>query len=547
MKKMMSAILAFSIIMFACTYVDFFAFAGFNRQSMQASLMEIGTQADKVNSEKFDEIEVKYKKVIEVIKKGYSAFDESINILKFKITQKELKRIVMYLSVNQGFYYVNTSFSFYELGGYVYNYLPDYTMTADEIEKYNIQIKTVINETADAAGKMNTDIEKLIYIHNFIVDNIEYDEQKDSNKNNDIYGALVLKKTMCLGYAEAFNCIAEKVGFESYIVTSEELAHAWNMVLLDGAYYFIDCTWDDPTFPEPTLTSDPVSGYGRYLHFMCSEKLFLENEYNSSDWVVNGCSVAGIAVSTIYDDYFWREYESLMRYSGGYWFHDYGYTEDNIKHSRDVKFSIDKIKFTDNRNYTISTERTISTYWKVGASYYLSFESALQNINDSIYYMTADGIFRLEDNGRKNGKDDLLVFENNRDDNIYDFKIDVEDGTFTVAFGKTEEYSEENAVEINYKIADYICKVQKHQYERVLTVPTESINGKFVYTCNSCAAELTQVIYCLNEVEKLYKYSQNSNKNDANYNAAVDYNRDGVIDESDWNLIKKEYNEYSLV
>ncbi|MDE7124361.1 MAG: hypothetical protein K2N83_02575 [Eubacterium sp.] len=547
MKRIISAILALTVIVCACTSVDFFAFAGFNKQSIQASIMEMGTQTDNVNSEKFDEIEVKFKNVIEAIKKGYCSLDESINIFKFKITQDELKRIVMYLSVNQGFYYVNTAFSLYELGGYVYNYLPDYTMTAEEIEKYNAQIEAVIAETAENARKLNTDIEKLIYIHNFIVDNIEYDEQKDSSKNNDIYGALVLKKTMCIGYAQAFNCIAKRTGFESYIVTSEELAHAWNLILLDGAYYFIDCTWDDPTFPEPTLTSDPVSGYGRYLHFMCSEKLLLENEYHSSDWVVNGCSVTGLAVSTAYDDFFWRDYESLMRYSNGSWYHDYGYAEDNIKHSRDVQFSIDKIKFTDNRNYTISTERTISTYWKVGAGYYLSFESALQNINDSIYYMTADGIFRLEDNGKKNGKDDLLVFENNRNDNIYDFKIDVEAGTFTVAFGKTEEYSEGNAVEITYKIADYICKAQKHQYERVLAVPTEDMNGKLVYTCNTCGAQLTQVIYCLSEMEKLYKYSQNSNKNDTNYNAAVDYNCDGVIDEKDWNLIKQKYDEYSFV
>lgn len=547
MKRILSAILAFSIIVCACTAADFFAFAKFNKQTVQTAATEITNPPDyNTASEQFNEFILKYKDVISLIEKGYSNLQESIRLYKFKITQKELKTIVMYLSMNHGFYYVNTAFSYTELGEYIYDYTPDYTMTAEEIEKSGAQIEAVVDKIAAEAADMKTDIEKLIYIHNYIVDNMIYDERGDYTQNN-IYGALVLKKTMCIGYAEAFNSIASRLGFVSFIVTSEELEHAWNMIFFDGSFYFIDCTWDDPTITEPTLSSDLVSGYGCYQYFMCSEKMLLENEYNASDWLVNGCNVSGVANSTAYDDFFWHEYESLMRYSNGVWYHDYEYPEANVRNYRDVKFSIDKIEFTDNKNYTSSTERTISTYWDIGAGYYMSFESTLQNIHDSIYYMTANGIYRLEGNGRKNGKDDLLVFENDRSDNIYDFKIDTSAGTFTVLFGKTEEYSEENAVELTYKIADYFCRIQKHQYEKFLDAPTEKLNGKAVYTCNTCGDKLTEIIYCRREMEKLYKYAQNSSKDSSNYNASVDYNRDGVIDETDWNLIKNEYDAYSLV
>lgn len=401
----------------------------------------------------FDEIAFKYEDVIDEISKGYEKHSNSINLKQYKISVDELKTIAEYLSINNGYYYVKNGYSFYENGEYVVNMCPSYIYSAEETAKYNAQINDAVNKIVQEALQFKTDIERLLYVHDYIVDNIQYDES--NSNNNNIYGALVLKNTMCIGYSEAFSRIANKMGYKTYVVSSEELKHAWNMVLLDGCYYFVDCTWDDPVFSEIYLSSDPISGYGCYKYFMCSEKLFRSGEHNASDWEINGSDIKGTALSDIYDQYFWRDYESLMRHSNGSWFHDYGYGEENVSSVKDVKFSIDRILFKDNVNCDVKIVRTINTCWKTGIMFYLCFDSTLQSYNNAVYYMKADGIYKLTDGGRFNGKDDLLVFKNTTDENIYDFDIDAGKGKFKVVYGSTDENTEKNSSEVDYNIADY--------------------------------------------------------------------------------------------
>jgi transglutaminase-like putative cysteine protease len=98
-----------------------------------------------------------------------------------------------------------------------------------------------------------TDFEKELAIHDYIIDNCRYDVS--GYKTNDIppesysaYGALCLGVAVCEGYAEAAMLLLNRAGVECRIVTgiSRGEGHAWNMVKIDGAYYHLDVTWDDP-------------------------------------------------------------------------------------------------------------------------------------------------------------------------------------------------------------------------------------------------------------------------------------------------------------
>ncbi len=183
--------------------------------------------------------------------------------------------------------------------------------------------------------------------------------------------------------------------------------------------------------------------------------MLYSGNHQADDWEINGTNIAGTAVSELYDEFFWRGFGSLMRYSDGSWFHDYGYSDKNVNAVRDVKFSIDRIEFVSNTSCEIKIVRTINACWKTATQFYLCFESTLQSYNGSVYYMKEDGIYKLADGGRFNGKDDILIFKNTTDDNIFDFDIDEARGTFKVVYGSTDEYTEKNASEIDYKIADY--------------------------------------------------------------------------------------------
>jgi transglutaminase-like putative cysteine protease len=94
-----------------------------------------------------------------------------------------------------------------------------------------------------------TDYEKELAIHDYIVVHCQYGYVESSKDYAyRAYGALVQNKAVCNGYAEAMALLMTCVGIENQIVTgtADNELHAWNQVCLDGDWYQVDATWDDP-------------------------------------------------------------------------------------------------------------------------------------------------------------------------------------------------------------------------------------------------------------------------------------------------------------
>lgn len=115
----------------------------------------------------------------------------------------------------------------------------------------------------DAVIKSFTPIGDTLYdkvksIHDYICLLTEYDTT--SPHAYSAYGALVDRKSVCEGYAEAFRLICEINGIECILVSGKGIAlknidgqlteysenHMWNYVKMDdGQWYAVDATWDD--------------------------------------------------------------------------------------------------------------------------------------------------------------------------------------------------------------------------------------------------------------------------------------------------------------
>lgn len=101
--------------------------------------------------------------------------------------------------------------------------------------------------------------EKELAIHDFLVQNVSYSNVKKKegyrSPKYHSYGALVDHQAVCQGYSEAFELLCACCGLKCYVVTGSATndkgtsSHAWNMVLIDGNWYHVDVTWDDP-IPE---------------------------------------------------------------------------------------------------------------------------------------------------------------------------------------------------------------------------------------------------------------------------------------------------------
>lgn len=101
-----------------------------------------------------------------------------------------------------------------------------------------------------------TAYEKELAVHDYLVENVAYDVSESGEDAHSAYGALVLGKAVCDGYAESFQTLMDMLGIECCFIsgTGNNESHAWNMVKLDGAWYHVDVTFDDPVGSEGLIS-----------------------------------------------------------------------------------------------------------------------------------------------------------------------------------------------------------------------------------------------------------------------------------------------------
>ena len=114
--------------------------------------------------------------------------------------------------------------------------------------KYNQNIK-VVQEKVDeilSSFEPGSEVYILRQISEYLRDNVEYVEG-----HYDIGSALIDGKTVCNGFALAFNILANRAGIKSDICIAkmeDGIYHAWNKVTLsDGSEYFYDISYFDAT------------------------------------------------------------------------------------------------------------------------------------------------------------------------------------------------------------------------------------------------------------------------------------------------------------
>lgn len=132
----------------------------------------------------------------------------------------------------------------------IFYYSVTYNLSNERYSKTIMKLKEVM-ESLDLDGK--TDYEKCKAIREWIGKNVKYDREfvKDAancpRKNaHDMTGAILDGYAVCDGYAFLFHYMANAAGLltlieEGYQISSG-LQHAWNLVRIDGTFYYTDNT-----------------------------------------------------------------------------------------------------------------------------------------------------------------------------------------------------------------------------------------------------------------------------------------------------------------
>ncbi len=131
-------------------------------------------------------------------------------------------------------------------------FLPQYIITLSEYAEKLKELETIKGVVDIKTHGISDDFEKEQIIHDYIIEKCEYVE-KTGGDYSSIYGCLVNGEASCEGYAKAMKYLLDETGVENYIVTGNTTdedgasqGHAWNIAQIDGEYYHVDVTWDDP-------------------------------------------------------------------------------------------------------------------------------------------------------------------------------------------------------------------------------------------------------------------------------------------------------------
>lgn len=169
-------------------------------------------------------------------------------------------------------------------------YLLDGFASKEQIDQCESQVIAVKNQILNQIAGKN-DIEKMRYIHDYLVDTIEYDQTFGEKNIYNIYGALVSKTCVCEGYAKASQYLLNEAGLENIIITGTATNsdgktenHAWNYVNIDEKWYAIDTTWDDPIIVGGGKLTNTI----RYRYFLKGSSTMNKNHFISTKFTSGG-------------------------------------------------------------------------------------------------------------------------------------------------------------------------------------------------------------------------------------------------------------------
>lgn len=182
----------------------------------------------------------------------------------------------MWLNTEKTTSLLSTKYSFYISPKENENYLSSGFSSSTQVQVADSQIEVAKNQVKTTLT--GTDYSKLRTLHDWIIDYMEYDS-KTKNRAN-VYGGLIEKKGVCESYARIYKYILDEIGIENILVTGTATNssgvtedHMWNYVKLNGKWYAVDVTWDDPIILGGGIASEET----KHKYFLKGSQDFYKN------------------------------------------------------------------------------------------------------------------------------------------------------------------------------------------------------------------------------------------------------------------------------
>ena len=124
-----------------------------------------------------------------------------------------------------------------------------YTMSKTEREEMQRQIDVVVEECLSGIDRNASDYEKVKYVYEYVIFRTGYNKEAADNQN--ICSVFIGKQSVCQGYAKSVQYLLNKLEIPTTLVigtVNGTESHAWNLIQVEGEYYYLDATWGDASY-----------------------------------------------------------------------------------------------------------------------------------------------------------------------------------------------------------------------------------------------------------------------------------------------------------
>lgn len=252
MKKLFKIII---IILAAAALASgaFYVFTNLKEQKETSTVRETLSQSDYQNDPQsgYARLNDNEKEAYAMFVEAAEAFNSNVSLSRVELSIDSVERTASaFIKDNPQYFWIDNVAYQYNTSNIVTDVTFNYNCTEDvrDSRQQVIDQKTAEIQSQIPSGADDYTIVKTV--HDAIVLNTSY---ASGDNDQNMSSVFVEGKSVCAGYSRAFEYILKKCGIFCCTVDGQASGrgdHEWNIVKMDGNYYFVDVTWDDPSFSD---------------------------------------------------------------------------------------------------------------------------------------------------------------------------------------------------------------------------------------------------------------------------------------------------------
>ena len=336
-----------------------------------------GVSSDNVLTDKeylkYADLIENYGDALEAIYNGIANFEKSIDVSKYNIPVSYATVVteLFYRSFPEISYIDSLGYSYYpdKIAAFVPGYIKGdlKSLKAQFIETAKSRYLSLIDDDMD-------DFTKAVILHDALVLNTYYPKDYRTNSGSN-FTYMLEGYGVCQYYSECYAYLLAQVGIKSEIVSSSDMGHAWLKIKLDGEWYNVDSTWDDPM-------NDKV-GKAYHSNFLYSDGVFHTQDTDIKRKPHYGYKSINGADSKKYDNFNnLHSIRTQLCYVGGKF---YAITFDG------------KLVRYDHKTDAITMLKNTGYRWSAGSNgYWVGNFSSLVDYNGKLYYNSPSAVYEYD-------------------------------------------------------------------------------------------------------------------------------------------------------